>query len=66
MESIAVSAADVELGLEICDSGRPLLVDNASAAEEVGVTSTEGSPAGVETLGRLTKAHLVNNFLTRY
>lgn len=61
-----MSVADVELGLEICDSGRPLLVENADPAEEVGVTSTEGSPAGVETLGQLIKAHLVNSFLTRY
>ena len=46
-ESIAVSVTDVEFRLEICDSGRPLLVDTAEAAEEVGVTSPEDSPAGV-------------------
>ena len=46
-----MSVADLEqfpgLRLDICDSGRPLLVDVAEAAEDVSVTSTEDSPAGV-------------------
>jgi len=50
-QSIAVSVADLEqfpgLGLDICDSGRLLLVDAAEAAEEVAVRSTGDSPAGV-------------------
>ena len=46
-ESIAASVAGLEqfpgLGLDMCNSGRLLLVD---AAEEGGVTSTEDSPVG--------------------
>ena len=48
MQSIALSVADLEQfpghGLDICDLGRLLLVH---AAEEVGITSKEDSPAGV-------------------
>ena len=48
IESIAVSVADLErfpgLGLDICYSGRLLLVN---AMKDVGVTTLEDSPAGV-------------------
>lgn len=64
-ESIAMSVAELEqfpvLGLEICDSGRPLLGDTT---EIVGVTSPEDPPVGVPGLGagggELLKARCVS------